>query len=278
VEVDVRTVVIVVALVVVALVATIVIGRVSRRVERHMEAGQAHLSTKRAKTITGVLRVTAVITVWIVIGLTALAEAGVAIGPLLAAAGVGGIVLGLGAQSLVRDLIAGLFILAERQYDVGDVIELRGPSSILLTGEVEGIALRTTTLRALDATRHVIPNGQIYASSNMTRDRSRYLLDLPIPYETAPEDAARLVERTGERMLGDARWREHMLTPVKVLGVDAFADSAVMLRVYLETTPGHQWEVGREFRRRVLADFGAEGIEIPFPQRSVTIREEPATG
>ena len=277
-EIDLRTVAVVVALAILAIVATIVIGRVSRRVERHMEGGQAALSTKRAKTITGVLRVSAVITVWIVLGLTALAEAGVAVGPLLAAAGIGGIVLGLGAQSLVRDLIAGLFILAERQYDVGDVIELHGPSSLVLTGEVEGIALRTTTLRALDATRHVIPNGQIYASSNMTRDRSRYLLDLPIPYETDPEAASRLAERTGERMRGDARWRAHMLTPVQVLGVDAFADSAVMLRVYLETTPGHQWEVGREFRRRVLADFGAEGIEIPFPQRSVTIREEPATG
>lgn len=269
---DFETIAIVAALAVAAIIATIAIRRLSRRVEGRIEGDQSDAGVKRARTVVAVVRVSAIIAVWVILALSALAQAGVAIGPMLAAAGLGGVILGLGAQSLVRDLIAGLFILTERQYDVGDVVEIRSQSSIVITGEVETIALRTTTLRGLDATRHVIPNGEIIVSSNMTRDRSRYLVDVPIPYEANPDEAAEIVRRTGEQMRIEPGWRNDLLGPIEVLGVDAFQDSAVVIRAYLETVPGRQWAVGREFRRRVLAGLGEAGIEIPFPQRTVQLR------
>jgi small conductance mechanosensitive channel len=271
-DLDVETLIIVGALLVAAVIATILIGRLTRRVERRIEDTEGAVSVKRAKTLTSVLRVSAVIAVWVVLSLTALAQAGVQVGPLLAAAGLGGIVLGLGAQSLVSDLIAGFFIVAERQYDVGDVVELQPGSGGPVTGEVESIALRTTTLRGLDATRHVVPNGQIVVASNQTRDRSRYMVDLPIAYEADPDAAAEIARRVGEQMRIEPRFREAITGPVEVLGVDAFADSAVVVRTYLQTAPGRQWEVGREFRRRVLRELAEAGIEIPFPQRTVTVK------
>lgn len=277
-ELDLESLVVIGALLVAAIVATLLIGRVTRRVERGIEEREGAVSVKRAKTLTSVLRVSAVIAVWVVLSLTALAEAGVQVGPLLAAAGLGGIVLGLGAQSLVSDLIAGFFIVAERQYDVGDVVELQPASGGPVTGEVESIALRTTTLRALDATRHVVPNGQIVVSSNQTRDRSRYMVDLPIAYEADPDAAAEIARRVGEQMRIEPRYREAITGPVEVLGVDAFADSAVVVRAYLQTAPGRQWEVGREFRRRVLRELAEAGIEIPFPQRTVIVKTPAGAG
>lgn len=273
-----ETGVVVGALVVAGAVATIAIRRVSRRVEDRIrpEEGPATPQGKRARTVAGVVRVSAIVAVWIVVALTALAQAGVAVGPLLAAAGLGGIVLGLGAQSLVRDLIAGFFVLAERQYDVGDVVELTGQGNTKVAGEVEVIALRTTTLRAIDGARHVVPNGEIRISSNLTREYSRYVVDLPVALDSDPDAAAQVMRRTAEQMRVEPHWREDILGPVTVLGVDSFDDSGLIVRGYLETHPGRQWEVGREFRRRVLAALEEAGVRMPVTQQEVLLREPPA--
>lgn len=273
-----ETGVVVGALVVAGVVATIAIRRVSRGVEERIrpDEGPATPQGKRARTVAGVVRVSAIVTVWIVVALTALAQAGVAVGPLLAAAGLGGIVLGLGAQSLVRDLIAGFFVLAERQYDVGDVVELTGQSNTKVSGEVEVIALRTTTLRAVDGARHVVPNGEIRISSNLTREYSRYVVDLPVALDSDPDLAAQVMRRTAEQMRVEPHWRDDILGPVTVLGVDSFDDSGLVVRAYLETHPGRQWEVGREFRRRVLTALEEAGVRMPVAQQEILLREPPA--
>jgi small conductance mechanosensitive channel len=261
-------IVIVAAALAAAAIASLLVAWALRRLERRIEGVSPDEPTiKRAKTITGLARVTAVITIWVIAILTALAEIGVQIGPLLAAAGVGGIVIGLGAQSFVKDLIAGFFVIAERQYDVGDVVQVAD-----VTGTVEEIGIRTTVLRDLDASRHVVPNGEIRVSTNMTRDFSRYLLDLPIPYDADPDAVMQIVRETAEQMRIEPHWKDDVVAPVDVLGVEDYAESAVTVRVLLQCRPGRQWAVGREYRRRLKAALEAVRISIPFPHRELIVR------
>lgn len=260
--------------IVAALIASYFVSRGFGRMERYMVGESPTEPTqKRAKTISGLLRVVTIISIWVVAILTVLAELGVQIGPLLAAAGIGGIVIGLGAQTFVKDLIGGFFVLAERQYDVGDYVEVGGVS-----GTVESIGIRTTILRGLDAARYVVPNGDVRVSTNMTRDFSRYLLDLPIPYDIDPQRAIDVVRKTGEQMRHEPGWSADISGPVEVLGVEDYAESAVTVRLYLPCTPGRQWAAGREFRRRLKGALDAEGISIPFPHRELIVRQGEAVG
>lgn len=260
--------------IVAALVATFLVSRGFRRMERYMMGdAPTEPTTRRAKTISGLLRAATIITIWVVAILTVLAELGVEIGPLLAAAGIGGIVIGLGAQTFIKDLIGGFFVLAERQYDIGDVVEVGGA-----TGVVESIGIRTTILRGLDASRYVVPNGEVRVSTNMTRDFSRYLLDLPIPYDVDPQKAIDIVKATGEQMRSEPGWADEISGPVEVLGVEDYAESAVTIRLYVPCKPGRQWAAGREFRRRLKEALDAEGISIPFPHRELIFRQGSAVG
>lgn len=257
-----------------ALVASFLVSRAFGRMERYMMGdAPTEPTTKRAKTISGLLRAVTIITIWVVAILTVLAELGVEIGPLLAAAGIGGIVIGLGAQTFVKDVIGGFFVLAERQYDIGDFVEVGGVS-----GTVESIGIRTTVLRGLDASRYVVPNGDVRVSTNMTRDFSRYLLDLPVPYDIDPQRAIDVAKTTGERMRREPAWAVDISGPIEVLGVEDYAESAVTVRMYLPCVPGRQWAAGREFRRRLKAALDAEGISIPFPHRELIVKQGEAIG
>jgi len=263
------------AVLVVALVLTRAAVWLAARIRSKIDGGEATSTprAKRAHTLAGIVRMVCVIVIWLVAVFTLLSQAGVAVGPLLAAAGVGGIALGLGAQSLVRDLIAGFFILAEHQFDVGDVIEVAGVS-----GRVENVGLRTTILRNLDGRRHVVPNGEIRISTNTTKEFSRYMVDLPMPYDEDPERVAAIARAVADRMREEPEYQDLITGPLEVLGVDDFADSAVTLKLYLETPPGHQWAVGREFRRRIKIALEEEGIGIPYPHRTVILRTENGSG
>jgi moderate conductance mechanosensitive channel len=263
------------AVLLVALVLTRAAVWLAAMIRSRIDGGEAASTprAKRAHTLAGIVRVGAVIAIWLLAAFTLLDQMGVRVGPLLAAAGVGGIALGLGAQSLVRDLIAGFFILAEHQFDVGDVIEVAG-----VAGRVEGVGLRTTTLRNVDGRRHVVPNGEIRISTNMTKEFSRYMVDLPMPYDEDPERVAEIARAVAERMRSEPEYRELITGPVEVLGVDDFADSAVTLKLYLETEPGQQWTVGREYRRRLKLALEEEGIGIPYPHRTVILRSEDGAG
>ena len=193
-----------------------------------------------------------------------LGQMGINVGPILAAAGVFGIALGFGAQSLVKDVITGLFMLVENQFNVGDVITVAG-----VTGIVEKSTIRITELRDLEGKVHFVPNGQISVVSNLTKEWSRSVLDIGVAYKEDIDRVIDLLVQVGDKMWQEPEWSKKLLEPMVVLGVDQFADSAVIIKVMFKTVPLTQWEVGREYRRRVKNLFDKEGVEIPFPHRTL---------
>jgi small conductance mechanosensitive channel len=193
-----------------------------------------------------------------------LAEVGVDLKPLLAAAGIGGLAIGFGAQSLVKDIISGFFILLEDSVRVGDVVEIAG-----VGGLVEDVKLRTITLRDLSGNVHVVPAGAIDKVKNMTKIYSFYLFDVAVAYREDVDEVMALLQAIGEELRQDLAFREDILEPLEMLGVDHFADSAVIVKCRIKTKPIQQWRVGREMNRRIKKSFDAKGIEIPFPHRTI---------
>jgi small conductance mechanosensitive channel len=213
----------------------------------------------------------------IVIGLIALlmvlSQFDVDIGPAIAGLGVVGIAVGFGAQTLVRDWLAGIFIVIENQYSVGDVVSIAG-----VDGVVEGFSLRRTVLRNLDGTVHNVPNGQIVVASNMTRGFARVNVDVSVAYDTDIDRASAVINRIGEEMQNDPAWADKIIEPPAVMRVNALGDSSVALKVLGQVKPAQQWAVSGELRKRVLAAFAAEGIEIPFPHQVLISRGQGSNG
>ena len=212
-----------------------------------------------------------------VIGLIALlmilSRFNVDIGPAIAGLGVVGIAVGFGAQTLVRDWLSGIFIVIENQYSVGDVVSIAG-----VDGVVEGFSLRRTVLRNLDGTVHNVPNGQIVVASNMTRGFARVNVDVSVAYDTDLDRATAVINRIGEEMLTDPAWAEKIIEPPSVMRVDGLGDSSIALKVLGQVKPAQQWAVSGELRKRVLAAFAAEGIEIPFPHQVLISRPQASDG
>jgi len=194
------------------------------------------------------------------------------IGPLLAGVGVFGLALSFGAQSLVRDMISGFFILVENQFGVGDVIEVGGTS-----GAVERMTLRIVALRDVEGVLHIIPNGEITKVSNKTRGWARVVLDIGVGYGERVDDVIAVLADVGRELATDDEWADDLASDPIVVGVQALADSSVNVRVMVDTKPGKQWDVKRELYRRIKNRFDHEGIEIPFPQRTVYLRGGPAS-
>jgi moderate conductance mechanosensitive channel len=193
------------------------------------------------------------------------------IGPLLAGAGILGLAFSFGAQSLVKDVITGFFYLLEGQFAVGDIIEVSGKS-----GVVERMTLRVVMLRDLEGVLHMIPNGQITMVSNMTRKWARAVVDVGVRYGSEVDRALAVLRDEAHLLATDPAWQSRFDGEPEVVGVQGLDDSAVTLRTLLRTQPGQQWAVGREFRRRLNNRFAREGIEIPFPQRTVHVRQAEA--
>lgn len=207
----------------------------------------------------------------IVVGLAVLImlrEVGLDITPILAGLGIGGLALGFGAQNLVRDVISGFFIILENQIAVGDVAKINGKG-----GLVEAIRLRTIVLRDLDGTVHVIPAGSINELSNMTKDFSYYVVDLGVAYKENTDHVVAVVKEVAAELRRDPEYAHRILEDLEVLGVDQFADSAVVIKARIKTMPIQQWAVGRELRRRIKFAFDEKGIEIPFPHLSIYVGE-----
>jgi len=194
------------------------------------------------------------------------------IGPLLAGAGILGLAFSFGAQSLVKDIIAGFLILMENQFVVGDVIEVAGKS-----GVVERMTLRVVTLRDLEGTMHVVPNGQITTVSNRTRKWSYSVLDFGVSYAANTDRVVGVLRQELDAFVLDPEWKGRIEDVPEVMGVESLGDSAVVIRVRVKVQAGAQWNVSRELRRRVKKRFDAEGIEIPFPQRSIELRVRPGS-
>jgi small conductance mechanosensitive channel len=218
---------------------------------------------KRVSTLGQIFRKVILITIVTIAVMMIFAELGFDIKPILAGAGVVGLAVGFGAQSLVRDVISGLFLIVENRVRVGDVAIINGTG-----GSVEQLNLRTTVLRSLDGTVHVFPNGGINSLSNMTHDFSYYIFDVGVAYKEDVDKVIAILKEIGEDIMKDQYYKSSILEPLEVLGVDQFADSAIIIKARIKTLPIKQWEVGREINRRIKKRFDEVGIEIPFPHRS----------
>jgi small conductance mechanosensitive channel len=264
-----------IAMLAVAFVASRIVSRLIQslniRVIAAMKRGAAGAEEeleKRASTLIGMIRKAAVLAIWVLALIMALQELGFDIGPLLAGAGVLGLAVGFGGQNLVRDVIAGLFMLLENQIRVNDVVIINGTG-----GLVEEVNLRTTVLRSLDGTVHIFPNGTISTLSNMTREFSFYVFDLGVAYKEDTDRVVEVIRQVGQELQETEEYGPSMLAPVEVLGVDKLADSAVVIKGRFKAQPMRQWAVGREFNRRIKRRFDELGIEIPFPHRSIYFGE-----
>jgi len=220
--------------------------------------------TQRAYTLTHIVRDVARIAIVVVGTMMILSEIGVDLKPMLAAAGLGGLAIGFGAQSLVKDLISGFFILLENSVRVGDVIEVAGVSGI-----VEEIELRTIKLRDLSGNVHVVPNGVIDKVKNMTKDYSYYVFNIGVAYREDVDEVMGVLQEIAADLRRDPGFADDILAPLDMLGVDQFADSAVVIKCRVKTQPIKQWRVGREMNRRIKNTFDAKGIEIPFPHQTI---------
>lgn len=245
-----------------------------RRLEQRLIArdhAQGTLTTesaKRAGTLVKLLFQGATVLIWVTGLLVILREVGVQIGPILASAGIAGVALGFGAQNLVRDLIAGFFMLLENQVRVGDVVTVNG-----IGGLVEEVNLRTLVLRDLAGNRYFFPNGIITTLSNQTQEWSAYVFNIRVDYHADVDKAIELLRRVGRELCADAQFGPLMLGDVEVFGIDALQDAAVIVQGRLRTQPMKQWEVGREYLRRVKKAFEIQNGEAPGPQSAVQVVE-----
>jgi len=232
-------------------------------------------SAARATTLGAVLRSIAAFVIWSIAAITILGELGVNLGPLIAGAGIAGVALGFGAQSLVKDFLAGIFILVEDQYGVGDIIDVGELSGTQVSGSVEGVSLRTTRLRSMNGTVFHVPNGTILRVGNMSQQWARALLDISVAYSADIDAAEQAIKAAADEMWSDDTWRAQLIEEPEVLGVESLGVDGVVIRVIVKTRPSRQFDVMRELRRRIKRSLDSVGVEIPFPQRTVWVRREP---
>jgi small conductance mechanosensitive channel len=238
-----------------------------KRIETIADDGDPNTVTeleKRAHTISRILRQASFILVWSVTIMLVLAELGVDLKPILAGAGILGLAIGFGAQTLVKDVITGFFILLENQIRVGDVVTAAG-----MTGEVEAVNLRTTVLRDADGKTHIIPNSAITVVTNATRDFSRALLDVGVSYREDTDRAMMVMRVVGSAMEKDPVFARKLIGSFEYPGIQAFGESAILLRMVGKTNAQDGPIVQRELRRRVKKAFDQAGIEIPYPHLRV---------
>ena len=236
-----------------------------RRTERNAIAFEK--SRQRAETLGEVLRSVASIVILSIAIFMALAEFNINLGPLIAGAGIIGLALGFGAQSLFKDFLTGIFMLIEGQYGVGDVIDVGDAA-----GVVEEVKLRTTKIRDLHGTVWYIPNGEIRRVANSSQEWARAVLDVEVAYDTDISHAMTVIMRTAVSVWEDTLDNATVLEEPQIWGVQAFGASAISIRLALKVEPSEQWAVAREVRRRLKDAFDEENIEIPFPQRTVWLR------
>ena len=250
------------------LIGGLIVGRVLRGLIARLEAVLVRagertgalpgVTRSRVATLTGVLRTLALVVVWSVLAVIALSQLGLDVRPILAGAGIAGLAVGFGAQYLVRDVIAGFFLVLEDQVRVGDVAVVNGTG-----GLVETVTFRTIVLRDMAGTVHIFPNGSVTTLANMTKGWSGYVVDVEIGYKEDPDRVIAVMRRVAEELRGDPAHAPLILEPIEIFGVDSFKEGSFVIKARLKTRPIQQWTVGREYRRRLVHAFAAEGIEVP---------------
>ncbi|HYF46276.1 MAG TPA: mechanosensitive ion channel family protein [Acidimicrobiales bacterium] len=221
----------------------------------------------RAEAVQSVLGSVVSTIIWAIAVLVALGELDIEIGPLIAGAGVAGVALGFGAQTLVRDFLAGLFIVIEDQFGVGDTVDLQDVS-----GTVEEVSLRSSKIRDVSGVLWTVSNGEIVKAGNATKGWSRSKIDVAVAYDSDVREAMAIALRIAEELREDETWVLDILEPPEMWGVEQLAVDGVTIRLVVKTRPGRQYEVTRELQLRIKEAFEAAGIEIPFPQRTLWVR------
>jgi moderate conductance mechanosensitive channel len=220
---------------------------------------------RRIDTVGAAFRYFASVVVVLVAGMLILNELGISIAPILATAGVAGIAIAFGAQSLIKDYFTGFFLLLEDQVRVGDVIEVAGKS-----GLVEEMTLRYVRLRDLDGHVHYVPNGEIKLVTNRTRVYATPVIDVPISYAEDPDRVTQVMRETAAALRADPQWSARIVADIELIGMERWADSSVVLRARFRVVPPiEQWNVRREYLARLKKAFDEHGIEIPYPQLTV---------
>lgn len=223
-----------------------------------------HEAKKRINTLSSLLNYILTVVLFLLAVVMILDALEIAIGPILAAAGVVGVALGFGAQHLVKDIISGFFILVDDQLRVGDVVKTAGKDGI-----VERVTLRMTVLRDFAGNVHYIPNGSIDTVTNMTKDYSAYVFDIGVAYRENVDEVTEIIKDVDSDLRADSKFASDIIEPIEVFGLDKFADSALILKARIKTKPIKQWRVAREFNRRLKIAFDEKGIEIPFPHMTL---------
>jgi small-conductance mechanosensitive channel len=259
-----------------------VVDRLVRRAEEGIVPGRvgsalrggdtvaAGRRVQRARTMGSLLKSIATGVILAIVLMMVIGELGYNVAPLLASAGILGLALGFGAQTLVRDFLSGIFMILEDQYGVGDVVDV-GEA----TGTVEAVGLRVTRLRDVNGTVWYVRNGEVLRVGNMSQNWARTVLDVGVGYAEDLARVRRVLEEVAHGMWEDEDYRGKIIEEPEVWGVEALAADSVTVRVTLKTAPMEQWAIAREMRQRIKARFDHEGIEIPFPQRVVWHREQP---
>jgi len=258
----------IVAILLLAWLAKRMVRLLTRRIERAVDDGDPDTLTaaeQRGRTLAQLINSVGSVIIWLGAGLMVL-NLFIAIAPLLAGVGVAGLAVSFGAQSLVKDVISGFFILMENQFAVDDIVTVNG-----IGGRVERMTLRVVMLRDLNGILHIIPNGSIQVVSNRTRGFSRAVLDIGVAYHENVDRVIEVLKDIHRTFWSDSKWRPVLGEEPTVLGVDELAENSVNIRVSATTQPGKQFEVGRELRRRIKNRFDQEGITIPFPQRTLHV-------
>jgi len=247
------------------LILTFVLLRVSKAVSNKMlkivSARKKDVEfQKRADTLASVIRYVLTILILLIAVMMVLKEFKIEVGPIIAAAGVLGLAVGFGAQSLVKDIISGFFILLEDQIRVGDVVVIADKG-----GLVEKVNLKMTILRDLAGNVHYVPNGQITVVTNRTKDYSRYVFEIGVAYREDVDEVIEVIKKVDEELRQDEAFKDDILEPMEILGLDKFGDSSVVIKARTKTQPIKQWGVARAFNLRLKKAFDENNIEIPFP-------------
>jgi moderate conductance mechanosensitive channel len=261
------TVIVLISLGLLRLLRTVVRRTAERVMERHDQP--ARELTLKANTLANVIESAGRMVVFIIATMMVLSNLGLNIGPLLASAGVAGIAIGFGAQSLISDLINGFFILLEDQYSVGDVVTINGD-----TGLVEHLSLRKTALRALSGTVIIIPNGDIRTVQNLTKDWARAVLDIAISYDDDIDNAMEVIRAELTDIENDPEIGDSIIAPAEILGVTELGQYQVTIRAWVKTRPMENWKVQRELLRRIKKTLDRHGITIPYPHNVTIYRSE----
>ena len=230
-----------------------------------LESSKDEAQTQRINTLFRILKNFISTAILIVVIMLVLSELGIEIGPLIAAAGVVGLAVGFGAQTLVKDIITGLFIILEGQITIGDIVEVAGHS-----GKVEAITIRTVRLRDVNGHLHVVPFSEVTTVKNITQDQDYHSFEIGVSYNEDVDHVIETIEKVGLDLQKDKHFKSKINGEIEVFGLDKFEDSSIIIKGRIPTLHKQQWVVRREFNRRIKLAFDKSGIEIPFPQTTIS--------